>query len=57
LFGLPIHSAKIKFETVERWIFEENTSGAYYNATGLIANTIYEIETHTVDKAGNINTT
>jgi hypothetical protein len=38
-------------------IFKTNTSNPYYNATGLIANTSYEIGTHTVDIRENVNTT
>lgn len=38
-------------------VFRENTSNNYYNATGLTANTQYEIRTRTVDQAGNINYT
>ena len=38
-------------------VFKTNTSDAHYNATGLIANTSYEIGTHTVDINGNVNTT
>jgi len=34
-----------------------NTSDAHYNAIGLVANTSYEIGTHTVDTYGNVNTT
>jgi hypothetical protein len=37
--------------------WQTNTSNPYYNATGLIANTSYEIGTHTVDINGNVNTT
>jgi PKD repeat protein len=36
--------------------WQANTSDAYYNATELIANTSYEIGTHTVDTNGNVNT-
>jgi len=38
-------------------VLQTNTSDAYYNATGLIANISYEIGTHTVDINGNVNTT
>jgi hypothetical protein len=38
-------------------VLQTNTSDAYHNATGLIANTSYEIGTHTVDTNGNVNTT
>jgi hypothetical protein len=38
-------------------VWQTNTSSTYYNATGLIANTTYEIGTHTVDTNGNVNTT
>jgi len=38
-------------------IFKTNTSNSYYNATGLIADTSYEIGTHRVDINGNVNTT
>jgi len=38
-------------------IWQTNTSDAYYNATGLIADTTYELSTHTVDTHGNVNTT
>jgi len=40
-------------------IFQENVSKGvqYYNATGLIPNTEYEIGTHTVDESGNVNAT
>jgi len=38
-------------------VFKTNTSNPYYNATGLVANTTYEIGTHTVDVNGNVNTT
>ena len=34
-----------------------NTSDAYYNATGLSADTTYELSTRTVDTNGNVNTT
>ena len=38
-------------------VFKTNTSSPYYNATGLTANTTYEIGTHTVDVNGNVNDT
>jgi len=37
--------------------WQTNTSYPFYNATGLISNTYYEIGTHTVDKIGNVNET
>jgi len=37
-------------------IWQANTSDAYYNATGLSAETTYEIGTRTVDTNGNVNT-
>ena len=37
-------------------IWETNNSDAYYNATGLSADTFYEISTRTVDTNGNVNT-
>ncbi len=37
--------------------FKENTTGTYYNATGLDEYTDYIIQTRTVDRVGNINTT
>lgn len=37
-------------------VFTINTSDPFYNATGLNANTTYEIGTNTVDKTGIINT-
>ena len=37
--------------------WKTNTSNPYYNATWLIADTSYEIGTHTVDTYGNVNTT
>ena len=37
--------------------WKTNTSDPFYNATGLAPDTHYEIATHTVDNAGNINTT
>ena len=36
---------------------QTNTSDPFYNATGLVPDTYYEVGTHTVDKVGNINTT
>jgi len=36
-------------------ILQTNTSSTYYNATGLIPDTNYEIGTHTVDKSGKVN--
>jgi PKD repeat protein len=38
-------------------IFQINISDEYFNATGLIPNTQYEISTRTVDHLGNINQT
>ena len=38
-------------------VLKKSTSNQYYNATGLIANTSYEIGTHTGDTYGNVNTT
>ena len=38
-------------------VFKTNTSNPHYNATGLTANTTYEIGTHTVDTNGNVNDT
>ena len=38
-------------------IWKTNTSDAYYNATGLSADTTPEISTRTVDTHGNVNTT
>jgi PKD repeat protein len=38
-------------------IFQTNTSAEFFNATGLIPNTEYEISTRTVDDLGNINET
>ena len=38
-------------------VLKTNTSNPYYNATGLIADTGYEIGTHTVDINGNVNNT
>jgi hypothetical protein len=35
--------------------WKANISGSFFNATGLAPETVYEIETRTVDKAGNIN--
>jgi len=46
------------FNHTEVWIngtFKANVTTNYYNATGLSANTTYEIEIRTVDNAGNIN--
>ncbi|MGB7532573.1 MAG: CARDB domain-containing protein, partial [Halobacteriota archaeon] len=37
--------------------WQTNTSDPFYNATGLNPDTYYEIGTHTVDNAGNINET
>jgi len=37
--------------------WKANISGSFFNATGLAPDTAYEIETRTVDKAGNINAT
>jgi len=50
------------FNHTEIWIngtFYANVSKPtnYYNATGLSANTTYQIQTRTVDNTGNINTT
>ena len=38
-------------------IWKTNTSDAHYNATGLSADTSYELSTLTVDTNGNVNTT
>ncbi|MEA2074271.1 MAG: carboxypeptidase-like regulatory domain-containing protein [Euryarchaeota archaeon] len=38
-------------------IRKTNTSDAYYNATGLSAETTYELSTRTIDTKGNVNTT
>jgi hypothetical protein len=35
--------------------WKANISGSYFNATGLAPDTVYEIETRTVDKVGNMN--
>jgi len=48
------------FDHVEVWInstFYDNVSLNYTNVTGLSTNTTYEIQTITVDAAGNTNTT
>ena len=48
------------FNHVEVWVngtHYTNTSNSYYNATGLLSNTTYEIQTRTADNAGNVNTT
>jgi len=37
-------------------VWKTNTSDAYYNATGLSADTTYELNTLTVDTNGNVNT-
>ncbi|CAD6492972.1 MAG: hypothetical protein CHKLHMKO_00386 [Candidatus Argoarchaeum ethanivorans] len=37
--------------------WQTNTSYHFYNATNLTPNTVYEIATHTIDEAGNINQT
>jgi hypothetical protein len=37
--------------------WETNTSDSFYNATDLDQDTSYEIGTHTVDSAGNVNET
>ncbi|MCG2723686.1 PGF-pre-PGF domain-containing protein, partial [archaeon] len=48
------------FNHTEIWLngtFQQNISVNYFNATGLSANTWYQIQTRTADNAGNINAT
>ncbi len=58
IFWSWINPADLDFSHVEIWInntFRANVSANSYNATGLNDNTVYEIQTRTVDLIGNIN--